>query len=36
MLAMMRTTYNTQLLAALTAIVALCSIFIGLVVNFAL
>lgn len=36
MLAMMRTTHNTQLLAALTAIVALCSIFIGLVVNFAL
>ena len=36
MLAMMRTTYRTRLLAVITVVVALCSVLIGLVVNFAL
>lgn len=36
MLAMMRTTYTTRLLVVITAVVALCSVLIGLVVNFAL
>lgn len=36
MLAMMRTTYTTQLLIAVTAVVGVCSVLIGLAVNFAL
>lgn len=36
MLAMMRTTYRTGLLVVVTAVVALCSVLIGLVVNYAL
>jgi uncharacterized membrane protein YraQ (UPF0718 family) len=36
MLAMMRTTYKARLLAVLSAVVALCSVLIGLVVNYAL
>lgn len=36
MLALMRTTYKTRLLALITLVVALCSVLIGLVVNYAL
>ncbi len=36
MLAMMRTTYKTGLLAVITVVVALCSVLIGLLVNYAL
>ena len=36
MLMMMKTTYTTRLLATVTTVVALCSILIGLAVNFAL
>ncbi len=36
MLALMRTTYKTRLLALITLLVALCSVLIGLLVNYAL
>ena len=36
MLTMMRTTYTTDLLVVITVVVALCSVLIGLVVNFGL
>lgn len=35
MLAMMRTTYRAELLAVITVVVALCSVLIGLLVNYA-
>jgi len=36
MLAMMRTTYKARLLAMVTLLVALSSVFLGLLVNYAL